>query len=153
MALRGSCLCGAIRYEIAGPLAGALNCHCSMCRKAHGTAFRSRARVASADFRWTQGEDLVTWYESSPGNHRGFCRTCGTPLLSRFDVDRTVFGLPLGALDDDPGVKPTMHVFVASKAPWHEITDALPRFDGLPGPRGVAPNMRSSDGEAPDREP
>lgn len=75
-ALRGSCLCGGVRYEISGPLRGVLNCHCSMCRKAHGAAFRTRASVQAADFRWVLGEDLVTYYESSPGNHRGFCRSC-----------------------------------------------------------------------------
>jgi hypothetical protein len=136
MALRGSCLCGGVRYEITGALTGALNCHCSMCRKAHGAAFRSRARVRAADFSWVQGEDLVTYYESSPGTHRGFCRVCGTPLLSRFDQDPTQYGLPLGALDDDPGVKPGLHVFVASKAPWFEITDQLPQCDSLPPKRG-----------------
>jgi hypothetical protein len=130
--LRGSCLCGGVRYEISGPLRGVLNCHCSMCRKAHGAAFRTRASVRAADFRWLLGEDLVTYYESSPGNHRGFCRVCGSPLLSRFDFDPTTFGLPLGALDDDPGKKPTLHVFVAYKAPWHEITDELPQYAELP---------------------
>lgn len=128
--MRGSCLCGGVRYEISGPLSGALNCHCSMCRKAHGAAFRSRAGVAPADFRWVSGEGQVTWYESSPGNHRGFCRVCGTPLLSRFDAHPEVYGLPLGALDDDPGVKPALHVFVADKAPWFEITDRLPQYPG-----------------------
>ncbi len=132
MALRGSCLCGGVRYEITGPLTGALNCHCSTCRKAHGAAFRSRARVEAADFRWLQGEDLVTYYESSPGNHRGFCRVCGTALLSRFDFDRSQYGIALGPLDDDPGLKPERHVFVGSKAPWHDITDDLPRFEGFP---------------------
>lgn len=83
--LRGSCLCGAVRYEISGPLSGALNCHCTMCRKAHGAAFRSRARVKATDFRWICGEELVAYYASSPGNHRGFCGVCGAPLLSRFD--------------------------------------------------------------------
>lgn len=130
--LRGSCLCGGVRYEITGPLKGALNCHCSMCRKAHGAAFRSRAGVKPADFRWVQGEELVTYYESSPGNHRGFCRVCGSPLLSRFDFDPSWYGLPLGALDDDPGIKPLLHVFVAFKAPWFEIGDELPRFQELP---------------------
>ena len=110
----------------------ALNCHCSMCRKAHGAAFRSRARIRAADFRWVQGEELVTYYESSPGNHRGFCRVCGTPLLSRFDQHPSSYGLPLGALDDDPGVKPGLHVFAAYKAPWFDITDELPQFAELP---------------------
>ena len=130
--LAGSCLCGRVRYEISGALRGALNCHCSMCRKAHGAAFRSRASVKAADFRWVQGEDLLTWYETSPGNHRGFCRICGAKLLSRFDFDPGVYGLPLGALDGDPGVKPALHVFVACKAPWHEISDGLPQHAELP---------------------
>jgi len=130
--LRGSCLCGGVRYEISGPLSYPLNCHCSMCRKAHGAAFRSRARVKADDFRWTQGAELLTYYESSPGNHRGFCRVCGSPLLSRFDNDPRSYGLPLGALDDDPGIKPGFHVFVASKAPWYDITDELPQFAELP---------------------
>ena len=130
--LRGSCLCGGVRYEISGPLSYPLNCHCSMCRKAHGAAFRSRARVKADDFRWTQGAELLTYYESSPGNHRGFCRACGSPLLSRFDNDPSSYGLPLGALDDDPGIKPGFHVFVASKAPWYDITDELPQFAELP---------------------
>jgi hypothetical protein len=103
-----------------------------MCRKAHGAAFRSRARVAAADFHWVQGEDLVTWFESSPGNHRGFCRVCGSPIVSRFDANPAVYGLPLGALDDDPQVRPALHVHVASKAPWHEITDRLPQFAQVP---------------------
>ena len=133
--LRGSCLCGGVRYEVHGPLRGMLHCHCTMCRKAHGAAFRSRASVRAADFRWVQGEDLLTWSESSPGNHRGFCRVCGSPLLSRFDFEPSFYGLPLGALDDDPGVRPKIHMFVAFKAPWFEITDDLPQYAELPPPR------------------
>ena len=60
------------------------------------------------------------------------CRVCGSPLLSRFDFDPASYGLPLGALDDDPGVKPAFHVFVAHKAPWFEITDGLKQYPELP---------------------
>ncbi|ARN22138.1 GFA family protein [Piscinibacter gummiphilus] len=130
--LRGSCLCGGVAFDIRGPLTGALYCHCRMCRKSHGTAFRARAGVAAADFRWARGDDLVTWFESSPGNHRGFCRVCGANLISRFDKHPDVYGLALGVLDDDPNVRPGCHVFVADKAPWFEITDTLPRFEGFP---------------------
>ena len=130
--IRGSCLCGQIRYELDGGVELINHCHCSMCRKAHGAAFRSRARVRAADFRWVRGEELVIYYASSAGNHRGFCRVCGSPLLSRFDHDPSIYGLPLGALDDDPGVKPKFHVFVANKAPWFDITDELPQFPALP---------------------
>jgi hypothetical protein len=130
--VRGSCLCGGVRYEISGKLFDALNCHCTMCRKAQGAAFRSRARVRSDDLRWISGEHLLTFFESSPGNQRGFCRVCGSPILTKFVTDRSVVSLPLGALDDDPGIRPLMHVYVASKATWFAISDDLPQFAELP---------------------
>jgi hypothetical protein len=129
--LSGSCLCGGIKYEINGALFEALNCHCSMCRKAQGAAFRLRARVRADDFG-IAGEDLLTFYESSPGNHRGFCRICGSPILTKFDSDKSVFSLPLGALNEDPGIRPQLHVYAASKAPWFTISDDLPQFAELP---------------------
>jgi hypothetical protein len=130
--IQGSCQCRGIRFEIRGPLTGALNCHCSMCRKLQGSAFRSRAGVRASDFHFISGEDLVTFYESSPGTRRGFCRVCGSPIASWFDFDPLHLGLPLGGLDDDPGVRPAMHVFVADKAPWFTITDDLPQFPERP---------------------
>jgi hypothetical protein len=129
--LRGSCLCKGIRYEVNGELFDALNCHRSMCRKAQGAAFRSRARVRAADFRLLCGEDLLTFFNSSTGNYRGFCRICGSPMLTKFD-DPSILSLPLGALDDDPGIRPQKHVFVASRAPWFAITDDLPQYAELP---------------------
>src|SRR6516225_2297373 len=80
--LRGSCLCGGVKYEITGPLLRLLNCHCSRCRKQHGAAFRSRARVNISDFKWVHGEELVTYYRSSPEFQRGFCRVCGSPIVN-----------------------------------------------------------------------
>lgn len=123
--IHGSCLCGGVKYRIDGPLFDARYCHCSMCRKAHGSAFRARASVKSADLAFVTGEELVTFYESSPGNRRGFCRVCGSPIVSKFAAHPEYFGLPLGALDDDPGIRATSHVHVASKAPWFTITDDL----------------------------
>lgn len=130
--LTGDCLCGGVKYQIEGKLSQALYCHCAMCRKAQGSAFRSRARVAAADFKFIAGQELVRYFESSPGNHRGFCSVCGSPIHSKFDAHPEVFGLPLGGLNEDPQIKPKFHVFVASKAAWHDITDDLPQFDTLP---------------------
>jgi hypothetical protein len=130
--LRGSCLCGGIRYEISGQLESPLNCHCSMCRKATGAAFRSRAGVRTAAFRWVVGESLLSKYESSPGDVRTFCRVCGSTLITLFPGNPEELGLALGTLDDDPGVKPQFHVYVGSKAPWHDITDDLPQFATTP---------------------
>jgi hypothetical protein len=138
-AIRGSCLCGSVKFEINGPLTHLLNCHCSKCRKQHGAAFRSRARVRVEDFRWLRGEDLVSYYESSPGFHRGFCSKCGSPIVNRpsanyrlASVRGSDLGVPLGILDDDPGVRPEQHIFVGNRAPWFEITDDLPEYPGYP---------------------
>jgi hypothetical protein len=103
-----------------------------MCRKLQGSAFRSRATVRVADFNFVQGKDLLTYFESSKGNYRGFCRVCGSPIHSKFDSKPNVYGIPLGPLDDDPGVRPQSHVYVANKAPWFEITDHLQQFDQGP---------------------
>ncbi|MEM8686079.1 MAG: GFA family protein [Pseudomonadota bacterium] len=132
MDLNGSCLCGQIRYRITGPLHGVLNCHCSMCRKAHGAAFRTRAAVKTAEFEWLAGRDLLTAYQSSPGEHRTFCSKCGSNLVTLFDNNPDWLGFPLGTLDDDPGAKPAFHVFVGSKAPWHDISDDLPQWETVP---------------------
>ena len=139
--VHGSCLCGGIKYEITGPLLRPLNCHCSKCRKAQGAAFRSLARVRIDDFRWLQGEELVKYYESSPGFNRGFCGVCGSPIVNRLGPNwplasanrRAVseLGIALGTLDDDPDIRPERHIYVGSKAPWFEITDNLPQYDEL----------------------
>ena len=59
--VRGSCLCGSVKFEITGPLTKPLNCHCVQCRKQHGAVFRSRVRVRVDDFKWLQGEGLVKY--------------------------------------------------------------------------------------------
>jgi hypothetical protein len=118
--LRASCLCQGVAIEVDGPVKDILFCHCTMCRKAHGSAFRARGRVKTKDFRWVRGEELVRYYESSPGQHRGFCSNCGSNLFTKFTEAPEVLGLALGILDDDPGSRPTCHVFVGSKAPWYE---------------------------------
>ncbi|MGE3598363.1 MAG: GFA family protein [Dehalococcoidia bacterium] len=125
MPLRGSCLCGAVRYEIDGSFQLIGNCHCSMCRKSNGAAFATWGIVRSEQFRWTAGQELVQTYESSPGNRRGFCRNCGSPLVSMHSGK--VGEVVLGSLDDDPGLRPREHIFVGSKAPWYDIADALPQ--------------------------
>ena len=140
-AICGSCLCGGIKFEITGPLSAPLNCHCSLCRKQHGAAFRSRVRVKSDDCRWLQGEHLIKYYEAKGGYLRGFCRECGSPILnkpgpnweraSEFPQGLSQYGIPLAILDNPP-VQPECHAFVDSKAPWFEITDGLPQYAEYP---------------------
>ncbi len=98
-----------------------------MCRKAHGAAFGTYASVEPGDFRWMEGEELVTAYESSPGERRLFCRVCGSSLGGVGSSDLRL--VTLGTVDGDPGTRPEAHIFAASRAPWHEITDELPQYE------------------------
>ena len=128
---KGSCLCGGITYEITAPLSEVINCHCSMCRKAHGAAFRTRASVKASDFKFLCGEELLTYYESSPGERRSFCSVCGSNMITKFSRFPDVYGFPLGTLDTDPEIRIERHVFTRYKAPWYEITDDLPQIEDL----------------------
>lgn len=130
--LRGSCLCGAVRYEIDGPVGTPENCHCGMCRKAHGAAFSTNAVVATDALRVVAGADKLTQYASSPNRLKAFCSQCGSQLFIRRTNRPELTVVTLGTLDDDPGVRPTRHVFTASKAPWHAPDAALPAFEVYP---------------------
>lgn len=136
MAMSGSCLCGGVKYEIQGELSDVYNCHCSMCRKLHAAAFRTSCKIRSADWKTLAGEQLIHFYESSPGEHKAFCSVCSSSLFTRFDAQPDYYGFPLGTLDSDPGVRPQRHVFVANKAPWFEITDDLPQHDAFASGNG-----------------
>lgn len=126
--LRGSCLCGDVRYEIDGALLHIGHCHCSMCRKSHGAAFATWGHVDARQFRWSCGEALLRTCESSPGQQRLFCGRCGASLAAA--QAGVVAEVALGTLDDDPLARPTEHIFVASKAPGHAISDGLPQHAG-----------------------
>jgi hypothetical protein len=128
----GSCLCGAVRFEVAGPLAPIQLCHCGDCRKAQGSAFGANIPVAAEDFRLLAGEDSLRAYKSSPGKQRVFCGTCGSPIISRLTAKPEVVRLRAGTLDAPVGARRDSHAYVASKADWWPIDDDLPQH---PGPR------------------
>jgi hypothetical protein len=131
--LRGSCLCGAVRYEITATLGTIEHCHCAMCRKAHGAAFSTNAVVATSMLNVSAGASFITEYASSPNRRKCFCTRCGSQLFIRRLDKPDVTVVTLGTIDGDPGTRPERHVFVASKAPWVEIGDALPRYAIYPG--------------------
>lgn len=130
--LRGSCLCGAVTYTLDGAPLLMENCHCSMCRKAHGSAYTTFLKIARKDFRFTQGEDHVARYRSSAGVTRSFCRECGGRLLFDWEQATEHLWLAAGGLDDDPGMTPSIHIFVGSQAGWVQIDDDLPQYEAYP---------------------
>ena len=129
--LQGSCLCGAIRYEVSGAIGPLVYCHCSMCRKASGSSFATNAPVDAAGFRFTAGEDRLGRYESSPGEFRCFCTRCGSQLVKTYAKTSEV-RIRMGTLEGDPGIGPIGHVMVGSKAPWTRLADGLPQADDVP---------------------
>jgi hypothetical protein len=133
----GGCLCGAVRFRVAGRLFLAAYCHCTSCRRASGSAFAANASVRRDGVSFT-GAEHVREYESSPGKLRAFCSRCGSPLYSRVTADPDVVRLRLGSFDGDPGVRPRFHICVGEKAAWFDITDDLPQFAEVPRPPAEA---------------
>ena len=144
--IKGSCLCGTVRYEVSGPFNSMMSCHCSMCRKHHGSAFATYVSAPLDSFRWTSGEEAVLKYKSSEHGTRNSCSICGATVPMTAPEYSLAF-LPAGPLEGDLGIKPQAHMFVGSKAPWYEITDHLPQHEEYP------PELGASGQERPKIEP
>lgn len=128
----GSCLCGEVAYEVRAPQR-MYHCHCSRCRRARSAAHTTNMFAKLEDFSFTRGERLVAQYKVPEALRFGiaFCTRCGGKA-PRVAPDRGVVVLPVGALDTDPGMRPQANIFVASKAPWFDITDDLPQYAEMP---------------------
>ncbi len=125
--IRGSCHCGAVKYEIHGKLLMFAYCHCPDCRKYSGSAFSSVLATEADGFRIVAGEEQLTEYQSSPGKNRFFCGTCGCRMYLRAAHRPDMVFIRAGSLDDDPQMTPQAHYWTSVKAPWYEITDSLPQ--------------------------
>ena len=126
----GGCLCGAVRYEVRGPLRDVINCYCSMCQRLHG-AFGAHSKARNADIAILEDRGLV-WYATSDRARRGFCRVCGSNLFWE-PVGQDATGIVAGTLDQPTGLKTMGHIFVGEKPDFYHLTDDLPRFDGSSG--------------------
>jgi hypothetical protein len=141
-----------VAWEVDAALVFVAHCHCSMCRKAHGAAFATFAGGPGRGVRWLRGEDLVARYASSPGGQRPFCSVCGSVVPNEM-ADGSMFFVPLGCHDDDPGLRPQMHIFVGSRAPWYELpADGLARFEEYPPGFGTPPPLERPTLPAPSSE-
>jgi hypothetical protein len=127
--MTGHCECGRVRFEVDGEINDFSHCHCSQCRRLHGAAFATFAGVARSDFRYVTGESDVTSYASSDTHQRVFCSICGSNVLVGLTSEPEAYYVSMSMFDGDPPRPPAYHIFVGSKAPWHEITDDLPQHD------------------------
>jgi hypothetical protein len=122
--IEGGCLCGAVRYRIDAAPRNSDFCHCRMCRRAAGAPVVARLTVPNADFAWTRGNPAV--YRSSAETERLFCPACGTQLALRDEPDH--LDVTLVSLDDPEAVRPSYHIWTASRIAWFDTADDLPRY-------------------------
>jgi hypothetical protein len=132
--LTGSCLCGAVRYEISGEAGQFWHCHCQRCRKATGTGHASNILMKPTSVDWTSGNESLRCFKVPDAERFAtvFCGICGS-LMPRVAPDLSIAVIPAGSLDDDPGIRPQGRIFQDSRAPWSCDGTELPCYDTYPG--------------------
>jgi hypothetical protein len=120
---QGSCLCGAVRFSVRGPLAPPVSCHCVQCRKGSGnfTASTSAPRGAVE----IAGE--VRWHAYKPTARRGFCPACGSAMFWESDSEPGKLSIEMGAFDGPTGLRLAGHMFTEEKGDWYGLADGLPQ--------------------------
>ena len=134
--MSGGCLCGAVRYRLAGEQAMVAVCHCRTCQRNTGPAFSPNVAMPS-EAGTIEGEGLAT-YEThagsdSPPFFRSFCSRCGSPVCARGEAYPGIVFIKAGTLDDPTRVTPTAHIFCAEQLPWVQADAGTPRFPAGPG--------------------
>lgn len=121
--LTGSCLCGAVAYEVNIEARPFVHCHCRTCRKTHGSAFSSVMRIPREEFRWVRGEELLSAFESSPGKLRRFCSRCGSHIVAEKIAEPALL-LRMGCLDTPISPQAIAHIWRSEGATWFDPKDA-----------------------------
>jgi len=121
--ITGRCECGRVQFEVDGPIEDFGHCHCSQCRRMHGAAYATFAGVARKGFRYLSGESDVSIYASSETYERVFCPVCGSNILVAPTREPDALYLCMGAINGNPPHPAGYHIYVSSKAPWHEINE------------------------------
>jgi len=126
---KGSCLCGSVEFSIEQGVTDIIHCHCSLCRKASGSAYATNGFINARDLKLSDKNNTLTFYESSEGKRKYFCKACGAPIYSSNSQSPERYRLRLGALDSDIAERPISHNFVTSKANWEDLDAQLPRYE------------------------
>jgi hypothetical protein len=131
--VHGSCLCGAVTFEVSPPFQRMIHCHCSRCRKGTGTGHATNLTTNPDQLRWLTGEDSITRYDLPTAKSFGkwFCSHCGSPV-PRLTRNGKIIVIPAGSLDTAPPLSPTDHIFWASRAPWACASGGLPTHAEYP---------------------
>jgi len=128
----GSCLCGTASFEIDGEFESFFLCHCEYCRKDTGSAHAANLFSSSARLKWISGEDKATLFNLPSTRHsRCFCSICGSALPS-VQMNGKLLVVPAGSLNSEVTLRPSAHIFVASRASWDNALEQVPLVDKFP---------------------
>ena len=128
----GSCLCGAIQYEIHGDFESFYLCHCQRCRKGTGSAHAANLFSTTAKLSWLKGEAQVTRYHLPETMHqRSFCSVCGTAVPT-LQLNGKLLVVPAGSLDSSVSLVPNAHIFTGNRADWDKHLETVPEFEQYP---------------------
>jgi hypothetical protein len=128
----GSCLCGAVRFEVAGDFERFYLCHCEYCRKDTGSAHGANLFSSTATLKWLEGADKVRVFHLPSTRHmHSFCSICGSALPD-VQMNGALLKVPAGSLDTEVRVRPDAHIFIASKATWDDELEKVAKVTGLP---------------------
>ena len=130
--LKGNCECKKVSFEINQEIKYFSHCHCSQCRRSHGSAFGSFIEVDSSSFKYNSGKKNIKSYSSSELCKRLFCENCGSNIMFFDGSKPDKYYVSVGALSGNPKLPKAHHVFVGSMASWFEINDNLKKHKTLP---------------------
>ena len=116
---RGRCECGAVAFEIDGPLRDVVACHCTQCRRTSGH-YSAYTSACIAHVRFVTDEGLV-WYRSSSTAERGFCGRCGSNVFWRPLREPERISIAAGSLEGDTGLTLSQHIFVADRGDYYTV--------------------------------
>tara|TARA_R110002167_G_scaffold61789_3_gene174593 strand:+ start:2008 stop:2409 length:402 start_codon:yes stop_codon:yes gene_type:complete len=132
MSVTGSCLCGAVSFEVSGEFESLYLCHCTRCQKDTGSVHASNLFSSSAKLIWKTGEDRVKTYKLPSTKHvKCFCSNCGSALPS-LQMNNQLVVVPAGSLDQGISIKPTAHIFTSSSATWAQNMERINSYEQLP---------------------
>lgn len=131
--MKGSCLCGTVKFKLSGELPLIYQCHCSLCRKVSGSSSNSAIVVQSSNFHWSSGKSQIKAFETQSGFKSEFCRYCGSPVPN-ISSDGQSYWVPAGLLSAPIQTQIAAHVYVGSHANWDTgfLLDDIPKYDQMP---------------------
>ena len=127
--LTGSCMCGAVNYEINKRPLLTVNCHCTICRKGNGSSFSTYASVLESSFSIVKGGDKIQNFALGDKGEKNFCSVCGSPIFNKNEKYPGFYMVHYGSLNTPNNIEPSVNIFFANKLPWVCSIEALKSFE------------------------